>query len=108
MYCNFSLNKFNNEITFIIPTWVKDTNSEKYSIFLEQLKSSEIAYFELIKDGCKPQEARDVLPLITKSELIMTGFDEDWKEFFKLRNNSAAQPDAQYLANIAENLMFNN
>lgn len=106
-YCNFSLNKFNNEITFIIPTWVKDINSEKYSIFFEQLRESEITYFGLINNGCKPQEARDVLPLSTKSELIMTGFDEDWEQFLRLRNHSSAHPDAQYLANMLENLMFN-
>lgn len=106
-YCNFSLDKFNNEITFIIPTWVKDINSEKYSIFFEQLRESEITYFGLIDMGFKPQEARDVLPLSTKSELIMTGFDEDWEQFLRLRNHSSAHPDAQYLANMLENLMFN-
>ena len=101
-YCNFSLNKFNNEITFIIPTWVKDINSEKYSTFLEQLRESETTYFELIKEGYKPQEVRDVLPLITKSELIMTGFDEDWKQFLELRCSPYAHPDAQKLANMVK------
>lgn len=104
-YCNFSLNKFNNEITFIIPTWVKDINSEKYLTFLEQLKRSETTYFELIKEGYKPQEARDVLPLSTKSELIMTGFDEDWKQFLELRCSPYAHPDAQKLANMLKDEM---
>lgn len=104
-YCNFSLNKFNNEITFIIPTWVKDINSEKYFTFLEQLRRSEATYFELIKEGYKPQEARDILPLSTKSELIMTGFDEDWKQFLELRCSPYAHPDAQKLANMLKNEM---
>lgn len=104
-YCNFSLNKFNNEITFIIPTWVKDIKSEECFTFLEQLKLSEIIYFELIKDGCKPQEARDILPLSTKSELIMTGFNEDWKEFIKLRSDIAAHPDARKLAVELDNIL---
>ena len=38
----------------------------------------------------------------------MTGFDDDWKQFLRLRNHSSAHPDAQYLANMLENLMFNN
>ena len=104
-YCNFSLNKFNNEITFIIPIWVKDINSEEYLTFLEQLRRSEITYFELIKEGYKPQEARDVLPLSTKSELIMTGFDEDWKQFLELRCSPYAHPDAQKLANMLKDEM---
>ena len=101
-YCNFSLNKFNNEITFIIPTWVKDINSKEYLTFLEQLRRSETTYFELIKEGYKPQEARDVLPLITKSELIMTGFDEDWKQFLELRCSPYAHPDARKIANMVK------
>lgn len=104
-YCNFSLNKFNNEITFIIPTWVKDINSEKYFTFLEQLKRSETTYFELIKEGYKPQEARDILSLSTKSELIMTGFDDDWKQFLELRCSPYAHPDAQKLANMLKDEM---
>lgn len=101
-YCNFSLDKFNNEITFIIPTWVKDINSKKYSIFLEQLRTSEIVYFGLIDMGFKPQEARDVLPLSTKSELIMTGFDEDWEQFLELRCSPYAHPDARKIANMVK------
>ena len=104
-YCNFSLDRFGNEITFIIPTWVKDIKSEECFTFLEQLKLSEIIYFELIKDGCKPQEARDILPLSTKSELIMTGFDDDWKQFLELRCSPYAHPDAQKLANMLKDEM---
>ena len=51
----------------------------------------------------KAQEARGVLPMDTKSELIMTGFASDWIHFFNLRSYIAmtgkSHPDAQYLAN---------
>lgn len=30
MYCNFSKNKFNNEITYIIPTWLDIPEGEAY------------------------------------------------------------------------------
>lgn len=53
----------------------------------------------LIDSGCKPQEAREVLPNATKTEVVMTGFEDDWNGFFKLRCDKAAHPDMQKLAN---------
>ena len=57
----------------------------------------------LIKEGCKPQEAREVLPLAIKCDMIMTGFVSDWQHFFDLRTSIIAKtgkphPDASALA----------
>lgn len=50
----------------------------------------------------KPEEARGILPLDLKSELVVTGFVSDWIHFFRLRSNIAAtgkpHPDIQKLA----------
>lgn len=50
----------------------------------------------------KAQEARGILPMDTKSEIIMTGFVDDWLHFFALRSYIAAtgkpHPDMQKLA----------
>ena len=50
----------------------------------------------------KPEEARGILPMDTKSEIIMTGFVDDWLHFFALRSYIAAtgkpHPDIQKLA----------
>lgn len=50
----------------------------------------------------KPEEARGILPLDLKSELIVTGFVSDWIHFFRLRSYIAAtgkpHPDIQKLA----------
>ena len=59
----------------------------------------------MIEVGCKPQEAREILPLCTKSEIIMTGFESDWEAFFKLRCDKAAHPDMQIIANKAKELL---
>ena len=48
--------------------------------------------------GLKAQEARELLPLCTKTELIMTAFTSDWEHFFKLRCHSTAHPQARELA----------
>ncbi len=90
-YCNYSKDKFSNEITFIKPCFLDDSKLALYgpyhivirdkspeSIFIASLNNAERDYLDLIKSGWKPQEARNVLPLATKCEVIMTGFVDDW------------------------------
>lgn len=107
-YCNYSKDKFGNEIKFIIPTWaevnmfgeiVADDN-ECFYHFKQSLEFAEANYFTLLKNGWQPQQARQVLPFSVHSPLVMTGFESDWKGFFDLRCDKAAHPDAQYLAKM--------
>lgn len=109
-YCNYSKDKFNNEITFIMPSWWNYNSSiiesgERY--FCEILQKCEDYYKSLLDMGYKPQEARVVLPNATKTELVMTGFESDWENFFELRCSKAAHPDAQKLANELKELLIN-
>lgn len=123
-YCNYSKSKFNNEITYIKPWWIKDVdinyfncitkdNCSRYLaldtkkatigsfLYLAQLEESEKAYLSLLKDGLKPEEARGVLPLDTKCDMIMTGFVSDWEHFFNLRalgTTGKPHPQAKELA----------
>lgn len=105
-YNNYSKDKFNNEVTFILPPWVttkcpNDNQEGPTTSDIEwsnSLLASEKSYFELLKQGWKPQEAREVLPNATKTELIMTGFVSDWKHFFELRCDNVAHPQARELA----------
>ena len=124
-YCNYSKDKFSNEITYICPCWLdydkvqklteianKD-NKEVYRMghdeslsmeerglcsFVYDMSNHEHGYLFQISTGWKAQEARAVLPNSLKTELVMTGFVSDWEGFFKLRDNSKAHPDAQALA----------
>ena len=115
-YCNYSKDKFGNEITYIIPSWCKilpfscksdvmsseqillATKSDSSINFLQALQSCELQYFQLLDKGWKPQEARAILPNSIKTEIIMTGFVSDWKHFFTLRDDSHAHPDMQVIA----------
>lgn len=123
-YCNYSKDKFGNELTFILPPWVDERqlgeqNSQELLIqmgslsnptytqedlnelyFLFSLTSSEVQYFNLINNGWKPQEARAVLPNLLKTELVMTGFVSDWEHFFELRDAGSAHPQARELAHL--------
>ena len=112
-YCNYSKDKFGNEVTFIIPNWVNthcpSKENEGPSIadmeWSTAMMNAEASYFNLLREGWKPQQARDVLPLATKTELIHTAFEDDWKEFFKLRCSPAAHPMMQELANKIKNVV---
>lgn len=110
-YCNYSKDKFGNELTFIQPCWLDDERLKLYgtyhtiirnkspeSIFIANLNNVERDYLDLISLGWKPQEARTVLPNSLKTELIMTGFVNDWEQFFKLRTAPNAHPQARELA----------
>ena len=110
-FCNYSKDKFGNEITFIQSDYFTNNNSTKMdesniNYFEQSLKDSERYYFKLLELGWKPQQARQVLPNALKTELIMTGFESDWKHFFDLRCAKNAHPDAQKLANELKELMY--
>lgn len=121
-YCNYSKDKFGNEVTFIEPCWLEDYNYEGntyYNGFLVALRAAEANYFDLMKkwedripdkryktgfrnNPWTPQQARAVLPNSLKTELVMTGFVSDWEHFFRLRSRIAKtgkpHPQAQELA----------
>lgn len=111
-YCNYSKAKFGHELTFIIPCWLdcdeqivhngdferSGSGSIDFKLFIDNLLHVESTYFNLLKEGWKPQKARAVLPSALKTELVMTGFVSDWKHFFKLRAVSNAHPQAYELA----------
>lgn len=112
-YCNYSKDKFGNELTFIQPCWLDDERLKLYgpyhtvirdksleSIFIASLNNAEKDYIDLIDLGWKPQEARAVLPNSLKTELVVTGFVSDWNHFFDLRargTTGAPHPQAKEL-----------
>ena len=110
-YCNYSKDKFDNEITFIKPCWLDDEKLKLYgpyhtvirdkspeSIFIANLNNVERDYLDLIKLGWTPQQARSILPLGIKSELISCGFEDAWNNFFYRRDAPDAHPMAQEIA----------
>ena len=99
-YCNYSKNKFGQELTFIEPAWEFPSSNivNTRGRFEAMLEEAEANYMELITLGFKPQEARAVLPNALKTEIVVTGFIDDWKHFFELRCDNAAHPDIRKLA----------
>lgn len=99
-YCNYSKDKFSKELTFIEPNWtILNQGKHKPShTFLTCCKDIETNYLDLLNQGCKPQEARDILPLSIKSELISCGFEDAWQNFFYRRCANDAHPMARDVA----------
>lgn len=124
-YCNYSKAKFGNEITVNLPTWVADAEAVQGQPVTDQAQllalaqkvvdgtatdlenwsfanlAAERAYMNLIAAGRKAQEARVILPLDTRTELVHTAFMSDWKHFFDLRalgTTGAPHPDAKAVA----------
>ena len=98
-YCNYSNDKFGNELTFIKPCFF-DEGSEGYEIWEKSMQNIENEYMELIEVGAKPQEARSILPNSIKTEIVMTMNLREWRHFFKLRCDKAAHPQMREIANM--------
>lgn len=105
-YCNYSKDKFNNELIFIIPSWaevnkfgeiVADDNEAFYD-FKRALEMAEAFYLSLIAKGWTAEKARIVLPMSIKTEINMKANLREWRHFFKLRCSTAAHPDIRVLA----------
>jgi len=118
-YCNYSLSKFDNNVTYVIPSWfnleegVWDANriaelAGKRSAENEQellgpitwvisMYDAEKAYNKLIEHGWKAQQARSVLPNSLKTEIIVKMNLREWRHFFKMRTSTAAHPQMREL-----------
>ena len=97
-YCNYSKDKFGNEITVIKPCFYEE-ESTGFSEWYASCKMSEIYYFALLYEG-KAEEARSVLPNSLKTEIIMTTNIREWRHFFKLRCSKAAHPQMRQIATM--------
>lgn len=127
-YCNYSKEKFGGHITVIKPCFFSEipvgeftSEDELNSVILgvtelgntsdfiseygcritawvEAMFTAETKYFEMIKNGCSPQEARSVLPNSLKTEIVMTCNVREWRHFFKLRTTKKAHPQMREIA----------
>lgn len=96
-YCNYSKDKFGNELTFIKPLfWVED--SQEYEIWKNQMQEIENSYLKLIQLGVAPEQARSILPNSLKTEIVVTMNLREWRHFFKLRTSKRAHPQMREIS----------
>ena len=103
-YCNYSKCKYGEELTFIEPSWGMDILMR--DTFLSNLSDAESHYLALIDQGWKAEQARQVLPLATKTELIMTGFASDWRYLLDLRLYGKTGKPHPDMLNLMEKLRY--
>lgn len=112
-YCNYSKDKFGG-LTFIIPAWSNIPEDFKYNesdkdsginegdyAYMTFCLEEEAKYNHLLSLGWKPQQAREVLPLGLKTQVIHTAFKSDWVDFINLRSkeiSGKAHPNIKIIA----------
>lgn len=108
-YCNYSKDKFDNQIKFIKPVfydeeWMKHNyegsaigseNALKSSMWYNCMEDIEAAYQDMAKIGCKPDELRLLLPHSTAAEVYMTANIREWKHILSLRTQKMVHPSVQ-------------
>lgn len=127
-YVDFTKKSHGGGITFIKPQWISiscdelnkqaencwwiDANDDFNSdldIYLQHLLGDEDAYKRLRAKGWKPEQARQVLPLNTRTEAVYTGYKGDWEHFIALRGTKGASgkahPNIRILADKLEELL---
>lgn len=123
-YCNYSSDRFGNQLQVTIPTALMNSDSwdtpdikkicqdilddKEYTIegyWKMANVVAEYSYMNLIRLGWKPQQARSVLPLDTRTEVYYTAFEDDWNHFLSLRDHKNAHPDARLIARMIKELI---
>lgn len=94
------------DIKFIKPANYDEWSLDAQQCYFALCETTEKTYDHLRNIGLMPQEARGVLPNALKTEIVVTGNEQEWLHFFELRCAKNAHPDIQVVANIAESLYY--
>jgi thymidylate synthase (FAD) len=106
-YCNYSLNKFNNELNFNVNEEFYRRNKE----FIDEIFSSiENKYIELTKkhNGVSLEKTEDVrmfLPNASATVIMITGRKPHFEDFFEKRIIPKAQAEIREIAEKMKNLI---
>ena len=137
-YCNYTKEKFGSELNITRPVWINKEDIPEWDEsqwldcikdllinginpdYIEQdpiywycmaIEFAGVAYRNLIRLGWNPQQAREVLPLATKSEIVYTAFTSDWKHWFDLRlfgTTGKPHPNMKEIAELAQQELVKN
>ena len=112
-YCNYSKDKFDGQLTFIIPNWIDDIEEGEYVAhstyhhaqedankqWYDVCMNAEFVYQDLISKGWQAQQARSILPNSLKTEIVVTANLREWRTIFKQRTSNAAHPQMREIMN---------
>ena len=85
-YCDYG-----GGVAFIRPRWLERDSADEYA-WRSHMKACEIAYTSARERGWKPQQARGLLPIDLKTEVVMSANARQWRHFFTMRAAKPAHP----------------
>ena len=101
-YCNYSKDKFGNELEFIKPANFDSWLPNHKSVYLHALKEAEMSYMYMVEEGMSPQNARGVLPTEVRTQIVMTANAREWEHFFDLRVHGVTGAPHPNMKEVAE------
>lgn len=136
-FCAYDKGKFGNGITVAKLPWIPDSDDDGQCYntgfygdeeifndnylqghycegwtaidwFLYGLQVCDLVYRKTRELGWTAQQAREILPLNTKTQVVHTAFVDDWEHYIDLRSNGvsgAPHPMAKELADEVDNLI---
>ena len=95
-YCNYSKDKFNNQLSFIKPVNMNIySDSKLYDEWHNTMEMLEKAYMNMSRNGATPDQLRMILPHSTAAEYVMTANIREWRHIFELRADKHTHPSIQ-------------
>ena len=134
-YCRYNADKFGNNITVAKLPWIniEDSACQGYftglysdneicndnkivphftknwtaiNWFLYGLQIANLVYCKCIELGWTAQQAREILPLNTKTQLVHTAFVDDWEHYIDLRSNGVSGVPHPMAKELADKVKF--
>lgn len=101
-YCNYE----KKGLRFITPVELEhlatDPTYGPYDEWKAACCIAQNAYESMLRHGCKPENARSVLPLCLATDLVVTMDFRNWLHFLELRTANAAHPDMRKVAKLIQ------
>ena len=95
-YCNYSKDKYNNNIKFIQAVKY-DNDLKKSELWTDTMLNIEENYMKMAAIGATSDELRMLLPHSTAAEIVMTCNIREWRHILSLRCSKAAHPSIRQL-----------
>ena len=95
-YCNYSKDKFSNELKFIEPVNI-DKESDLYAYWENTMKRIEMNYLHMADAKATPDQMRMLLPHSIAATVHMTANLREWKHILSLRTTKQVHPSIQQL-----------
>lgn len=102
-YCNYSKDKFDNQICICKPYYYDNLEIADQLAFINRMSEYEGNYLNRISRGWKPEDAREFLPLCTATEVIYTYNVIEWRHIIDLRyygTTGKPHPNAKIIAGM--------